>query len=91
MPLENIAILLSTFNGERWLPELLQSLENQTVSFELIWRDDGSTDATKEIIRGAEWLKLTEAQHSEASENIGACPSFGKLMEAALESEANIF
>ena len=87
----NIAILLSTFNGERWLPELLRSLRSQSLQFELIWRDDGSTDATKEIIRGAEWLELTEARHSEAGKNLGACASFGVLMEAALESEADIF
>ena len=86
-----IAILLSTYNGERWLPELLCSLRGQSLPFELIWRDDGSTDATKELIRGAEWLQLTEARHSEAGKNLGACPSFGILMEAALESAADVF
>ena len=88
---QKIAILLSTFNGERWLPELLRSLRSQSLPFELIWRDDGSTDATKELIRGAKWLQLTEAQHSEAGENMGACASFGVLMESALDSEADIF
>ena len=86
-----IAILLSTFNGERWLPELLRSLRSQSLPFELIWRDDGSTDATKELIRGAEWRQLTEAQHSEADANMGACASFAVLMESALNSEADIF
>ena len=76
---------------ERWLPALLRSLRSQSLAFELIWRDDGSTDATKELIRGAEWLQLTEAQHSETGENMGACASFGVLMESALNSEADIF
>ncbi len=86
-----IAILLSTYNGERWLPELLRSLRSQSLPFELIWRDDGSTDTTKKIIRGAEWLQLIEVQHSEAGKNIGACASFGALMASALNSQADIF
>lgn len=86
-----IAILLSTFNGERWLPDLMQSLADQTLPFELIWRDDGSTDATRMLVRGADWLQLTEAEHSDPGKNLGACASFGILMEAALQSEAAIF
>ena len=86
-----IAILLSTFNGERWLPDLMQSLTDQTLPFELIWRDDGSTDATRELVRGLEWLQLTEAEHSDAGKNMGACASYGALMQAALHSEADIF
>ena len=86
-----IAILLSTFNGERWLSELMQSLADQTLSFELIWRDDGSIDATREVVRRADWCQLTEAQHSDAGKNIGACASYGVLMQTALHSEADIF
>lgn len=86
-----IAILLSTFNGERWLPELLHSLSAQTLPFELIWRDDGSTDTTREIVKRAEWLQLTEVHHSDAGNNLGACASYGVLMQTALQSEAEIF
>lgn len=86
-----IAILLSTFNGERWLPELMQSLAEQSLPFELIWRDDGSSDQTSNLVRDFKWQKLTEVQHSNQDKNIGACASFGLLMEAALLSDADLF
>lgn len=45
-------ILLPTFNGEKFLPELLESLRTQDHrNFEVLIRDDASTDATPEIIR----------------------------------------
>jgi rhamnosyltransferase len=46
-----IAILLSTYNGEKYLGELLESLLSQTFSnFTVYIRDDGSTDSTLKII-----------------------------------------
>lgn len=44
-------ILLATYNGARHLPELLASLEAQTdQDWRLVVRDDGSEDATLEIL-----------------------------------------
>lgn len=46
-----IDILLSTYNGEAFLKEQLDSILNQTYKdFKLIIRDDGSTDSTVGII-----------------------------------------
>ena len=46
-----IDILLSTYNGEAFLREQLDSILNQTYKdFKLIIRDDGSTDSTVDII-----------------------------------------
>ncbi len=46
-----IDILLSTYNGERFLVDLFNSLCNQTFrNWKLIVRDDGSEDKTLEII-----------------------------------------
>ena len=46
-----VSILLATFNGERFFREQLQSLENQTYgNWRLLISDDGSTDATLEIV-----------------------------------------
>ena len=46
-----IVILLSTYNGENYLAEQLDSLLKQTYSdFIIIIRDDGSTDSTEKII-----------------------------------------
>lgn len=43
----SVAILLSTFNGERYLTEQLASFGSQThANWRLYWRDDGSSDGT---------------------------------------------
>lgn len=47
-----ITILLSTYNGARFLFEQLASFERQTdPDWRLIWRDDGSTDDTVAIMQ----------------------------------------
>lgn len=46
-----IAVLMATYNGARYLREQLDSLWGQTVQdFELVVRDDGSTDQTRELL-----------------------------------------
>lgn len=80
-----VQILLSTWNGERWLPELLDSLEKQTFQdWQLLVRDDGSTDSTLHIL--VEW----GAQHPDKLSDlmtdgvrIGSKHSFSRLVEAS--------
>lgn len=46
-----IAILMATYNGEKFIQQQLESILNQTYKkFDLIIRDDGSTDATLTIM-----------------------------------------
>jgi len=48
----NIAILMATYNGERYIGEQIDSLLNQSYQdWTLFIHDDGSTDKTNEIIR----------------------------------------
>lgn len=56
-----VSVIMPTFNGEAYLHEALQSLVKQTDrSFELIVVDDGSTDATVNIVKAyADRLPLT--------------------------------
>ena len=50
-----ITVLLSTYNGQRYLPELLDSLWQQTLQdFVLRVRDDGSTDETLTLLSAAQ-------------------------------------
>ena len=50
-PLPRVAVLLSTYNGERFLGAQLDSLAAQTdVVCEVFVRDDGSTDATLALL-----------------------------------------
>ena len=47
-----IDILLSTYNGEKYVEELLESLYKQTYKdINLLIRDDGSTDKTLDVIK----------------------------------------
>ncbi|MCI8640276.1 MAG: glycosyltransferase family 2 protein [Clostridia bacterium] len=50
--MEQIDVLLATYNGEKYLKEQIESILNQTYSnIRLIISDDGSTDNTREIIK----------------------------------------
>ena len=45
--MKKVIVLLSTYNGDKYLSEFLDSVMNQTYSnFELFIRDDGSTENT---------------------------------------------
>lgn len=54
-PLEcksNIAILMATYNGEKFIEDQIKSILKQTCkNWELFIHDDGSTDGTKKIIK----------------------------------------
>lgn len=47
-----VSVLMSVYNGERYLAETISSVLNQTEQdFELVIADDGSTDGTEEVVR----------------------------------------
>ncbi len=47
-----VSVLMSCYNGERWLGEAIKSVLNQSFeNFEFIIVDDGSTDNSSEIIK----------------------------------------
>ena len=47
-----VQVLLSSYNGEQYIKEQLDSiLKQDNVKVELLIRDDGSTDKTVEILR----------------------------------------
>lgn len=47
-----ISVLMTVFNGQQWLDEAIRSVLDQTYTdFEFIIVDDGSTDATPDILR----------------------------------------
>lgn len=77
-----IQILLSTFNGEKYLSQQLDSLLNQNYSnVDILIRDDGSKDETCSIL--AEY----ERNHSNITvvygENIGVLKSYFELVKNA--------
>lgn len=55
----DVAILMSTYNGEEYILDQLDSLSLQTYrDFTLYVRDDGSTDNTVELIKSYNGLKI---------------------------------
>ena len=50
--MEKVQILMSTYNGEKYIKEQIESILKQNeVEISLLIRDDGSTDKTIEIIK----------------------------------------
>jgi len=76
------AVLLSTYNGERYLSEFLESLARQTFrDFDLIVRDDGSTDDTASILHSYE--HRISIRRVASSQRLGAARSFMQLLTEA--------
>src|SRR5438034_9899284 len=80
-----INVLLSTYNGERYLGEQLQSLWKQTCQdFTVLVRDDGSTDGTVSLLRKAAVERPGRIQFiTDGESRLGPRDSFAKLMAAA--------
>lgn len=77
-----IDILLSTYNGEKYLAEQIESLLNQTYQeWVLIIRDDGSSDKTVEIIERYIAKYPDKIKFSgEDRTNLGYIKSFEQLL-----------
>ena len=53
--MEKILVLMSTYNGEKYIQEQLNSLyAHDGVEVSILVRDDGSTDLTKKILEEKE-------------------------------------
>lgn len=78
-------VLLSTFNGEEFLEQLLKSLVQQEgVSIKLLVRDDGSTDRTIEIL--SSYCNFLEMEVLQGL-NIGSNRSFQELFQLARKED----
>ncbi len=77
-----IEILLSTYNGEKYLPEQLDSLLAQSIqTWRLLIRDDGSSDSTMDILRDYETKYPEKIQIlNDDCGNLGSGGSFAELM-----------
>lgn len=83
-----VAVLLSTYDGEVYLPELLASLDRQTYPHvHLRIRDDGSTDTTLALL---EAYARRRAVHIMPGAHVGVPESFFHLLRDAGE-DADLF
>lgn len=79
---KKVAVLISTYNGEKFLKEQLDSILNQTYkNIEIVIRDDGSKDSTLEIIK--EYQKKYSNIVLKEGVNVGFMSSFFKLLGMA--------
>jgi glycosyltransferase involved in cell wall biosynthesis len=86
-----VCVLLSTYNGARYLPAQLDSLKaQQGVTVDLHVRDDGSTDETLAILaRYADtWPSLAQVT---SGPNLGPANSFLELLRTAPDADYYAF
>lgn len=88
---ERVAILLATYNGFRFLPELMTSLEKQTHDkWELYVRDDNSSDGTKDLLKSYE-EKDGRIHVTYGEEQFGASKNFAFLLNAVSHEDYVMF
>ena len=79
--MEKVTVLLSSYNGEKYIAEQLQSLvAQQGVTIDILVRDDGSKDSTTKILD--EWQERGALTWYETG-NLGPGKSFIHLLQTA--------
>ncbi len=85
-----IYILLATYQGEAYLPELLHSIETQSHSdWTLLIRDDGSHDATMKILQASAQRDRRIVIEPDDGWRRGAVGNFSWLLEQAWHNGAD--
>ena len=80
--MHTVDILLSTYNGEQYLAELLASIEKQTVQdYRLLIRDDGSIDGTWDILTSYSKNSQSNVHMCRDRNNLGVTKSFNTLLQ----------
>lgn len=89
---KNVVIVLSTYNGQKFLVEQIASLQSQSYPhWILLVRDDGSRDDTPNLLshlaRSDSRIHIVDV----GGINLGVVASFSRLLECALEYDAEYF
>jgi glycosyltransferase involved in cell wall biosynthesis len=74
-----VSVVMSVFNGEKYLQDSIESILKQSYSnYEFIIIDDGSTDTSKEIIqRYSKQDKRIYAYYNETNTGLADCLNYG--------------
>jgi len=84
-----VLVLLSSYNGARYIAEQIESIRGQTFrDWRLLIRDDGSSDGTKSIVSKLSALDDRIEILVDNRGNVGPYPSFGFLLSAAGKTDA---
>lgn len=77
--MKKVLVLMSTYNGEKWLKEQIDSiLASREVKVDILVRDDGSSDNTLSILN---LYKNNNRLNYYVGENIGPAQSFRDLVD----------
>lgn len=83
---KKVAILISTYNGEKYLKEQIDSLLNQTYkNIDIYIRDDASKDNTLNIVEN--YIKNNDNIKLIKGENLGFVKSFFELLKSAEKAD----
>ncbi len=87
--MDSIVVLMSTYNGEKYIREQLDSIFNQEgIDVKVVVRDDGSKDTTHAIL---DEYKKTHELVWYTGENLKSARSFMDLIYQAPESDYYAF
>lgn len=82
---KKVKVLLSAYNGEKYIKTQIDSILNQTYpNIEIYVRDDGSKDNTLDVLKP---YAQNHSIHLEAGENVGFIDSFFWLVANAGEAD----
>lgn len=84
-----ICILLSTYNGEKYIQEQMDSLLIQNA--DILVRDDGSTDETLNILNSYQQIYPKRIQIINSQRNLGIANSFITLLSYAVKQGYDYF
>lgn len=89
--MKKILIILSTYNGSKYLDQQLQSIYMQKTDckINLLVRDDGSEDSTLKILN--RWSKNLDIKFIEDNDQLGAAKSFWKLINLVNDADYYAF
>lgn len=85
-----VAILLATYNGERYVQQQILSLKSNITAFSLHWLDDQSTDATREIVRAATKNAAISVKEWHEDHHVGVPAAYFRLLEQ-VDSDIYLF
>jgi len=85
---KKVQILMSTYNGEKFIRKQLDSIVAQDIPVSLLIRDDGSSDSTVDIIK--EYQQKYDFISLIEDKNVGVIKSFFELFKKA-DKEADYY
>lgn len=77
----NVALLLATYNGCKYIDAQIRSLKENNTPFTLHWLDDHSTDNTRDVVRASALSAGIELREWHQTQHLGLPGTFFQLLE----------